>query len=614
MNIIHFYKKVLNRISVEKNRIWKYVDLNKYSLTGYHSFKNADSFKDCLKTMLGAFDGSLIAGIDECYKKVIVSSADQALQHIFDLLGSGPVKLDPIDWHQDFKKGAKWQKVFYRDLTTQKGADIKVPWELSRCQHLLWLGEAYLLTNDGKYAKEIIDEINWWIDDNSLMYSVNWKCAMDVAFRAVNWMFVLNMISDYDGLDDKFVNKVLRSLWQHGFFIRNNLERQIPYSNNHYASDIVGLLYIGALFRHTSKGKRWLKFAQKEYHKEVLTQVLPSGVHYERSVSYHRLMTELFSYPVYMLRRIGEEVPKNVIERIRRMYDYVATYTKPNCLAPLIADNDDGRFVPFIKRDFRRHDYLINPDSIENRFVTFGCSPLFCSFIQGTQFYSDAGVAIIKHERNYLYINHGGYSKCPKETDTLIGTHTHNDLLSFELNLNGEDVLVDAGTYLYTSSKEGRDAFRSTAKHNTIVVDGEEQNGMINSFVLKCNLHKSVLKQISEMVFEGEYCTIIGQMYHNRHFDFNGGMLIITDTIRKTGTGHEAKLFLHFAAGLSPEVMGDELVVKDIANISFNLKPDQIVVEEDTLSPSYGVFVESKTANVIFEFDNDITIKTTIKK
>ena len=564
--------------------------------------------------MLGDYGSSLLEKISGEDRRAIISSAEQALRHEFDLLGSGPIKLDPIDWHQDFKCGARWEKKYYREICYIKGADIKVPWELSRCQHLLWLGEAYLITGEEKYAKEVIDEINWWIDDNPLMYSVNWTCSMDVAFRAVNWMFALNMIFNYQGFDDELSTKVIKSLWQHGFFIRNNLERQIPYSNNHYASDIVGLLYIGALFKHTSKGRIWFKFALKEYYKEILTQVLPSGVHYERSVSYHRLMTELFSYPIYMLKRLGEEVPQKVMERVGKMYDYVATYTKPNGLAPLTADNDDGRFAPFQKRDFRKHDYLNEPYNVENSFVACGMAPLFCSSFQGGQYLPDAGVAIIKKDNNYVFVNHGGYSMHPKETDVSIGTHTHNDLLSFELNLKGEDILVDSGTYLYTSSKEDRDAFRSTSKHNTVVVDGEEQNDMTAPFVLKRNNHKSALMQISENVYEGEYSTIKGHMRHNRRFEFDEGNLIIIDTITKDGSRHFANLYFHFASHLSPEVVGNALIVKDKVKIDFNVKPDNIEVKNDTYSPSFGILQESKTAVVTFEFENELTLNATIKE
>ena len=606
-----FLQKLRNRITIEKNRAWKYCNVGSIAMMGYKPIC-ADSFRFQLRSMLGIFDAGIFDGVCEQDKSIILASANKVLNHEFDLLGSGFVRLDPIDWHIDFKSGLRWEKIFYRDLGKIQGADIKVPWELSRCQHLLWLGEAYLFTKEKKYAQEIIDEICWWIDDNPMMYSVNWKCAMDVAFRAVNWLFALNMIVDYEGFDDRFAEKVTHSLWQHGFFIRNNLERVIPYSNNHYSSDLVGLLYLGELFEGTGKGRRWLRFALKEYYKEICLQVLPSGVHYERSVSYHRMMTEMLSYPVYMLKRVGITVPQEVMERIGNMYAYIATYTKPNGLAPLIADNDDGRFVPFLRRDFRMHGYMNDMNSVENRFVTVGMQPLFCTQTKGSKLYEDAGVAVIRQNNDYLYVNLGGYSKNPKESDMVIGTHTHNDLLSFELNLRGKDILVDAGTYLYTSSDSDRNAFRSTSKHNTIVVDDEEQNEFAAAFALKRNVRKGILKQVDKGSIVGEYTTMKGQMNHQRHFNFNNGELIIVDKLTKSGAGHLAKFFFHFAEGIQPVVNDKVLTIDNDLEIAFSVQPIRLEVIDDTLSPSFGVLVPSKTAVATFKFSHEIIIETRI--
>lgn len=604
--------KIKNRFASQKNRFWKYFNVRRTAMRGYRCFADAAAFKLRLRAMLGAYNTILLDGISDDDKDLILCLAEQALRHEFDLLGSGPVKLDPIDWHTDFKCGAIWEKGFYKEIQTPKGADIKMPWELSRCQHLLWLGEAWLLTGENKYAKEVVDEINWWIDDNPLMHTVNWKCAMDVAFRAVNWLFALNMIADYHGFDNHFAEKASKSLWQHGFFIRNNLERVIPYSNNHYTSDLVGLLYLGKLFEMTRKGRRWLRFALKEYYKEICQQVFPSGVHYERSVSYHRMMTEMLSYPVYMLKRMGETVPQEVMERIGNMYSYIATYTKPNGLAPLIADNDDGRFVPFLQRDFRKHGYLNDNNSVENRFIAAGMQPLFCKQVEKGRLFEDAEVAIIRQHNDYIFINHGGYSKNPKESDSTIGTHTHNDLLSFELNLRGQDIIVDAGTYLYTSSESDRNAFRSTYKHNTIVVDDEEQNGFVSSFALKRNVRKGKLRPKEDGVIEGDYTTISGQMYHNRQFSFDNGKLVITDNITKTGNGHAARFFLHFAEGLMPVLSDKVLTLDNGVKITFKAAPSRLEIVDDTLSPSFGVLVPSKTAIATFEFDDEISIETTI--
>jgi uncharacterized heparinase superfamily protein len=54
--------------------------------------------------------------------------------------------------------------------------------------------------------------------------------------------------------------------------------------------------------------------------------------------------------------------------------------------------------------------------------------------------------------------------------------HKHNSRLSFELFAGDKSFIIDPGSYIYTADREMRNLFRSTRYHNTVVVDGKEQN------------------------------------------------------------------------------------------------------------------------------------------
>jgi hypothetical protein len=58
----------------------------------------------------------------------------------------------------------------------------------------------------------------------------------------------------------------------------------------------------------------------------------------------------------------------------------------------------------------------------------------------------------------------------------LNGGHAHADALSIVLTVGGRPLLVDPGTATYTMDHEVRDQLRSTAMHNTVVVDGRSQS------------------------------------------------------------------------------------------------------------------------------------------
>ncbi len=70
------------------------------------------------------------------------------------------------------------------------------------------------------------------------MRSINWGCAMDVAIRAINWIWSLSLLDDVV-LSNDVKRDMYGSLYQHGWFIYRNLEgNRLRYNHNHYLSDL----------------------------------------------------------------------------------------------------------------------------------------------------------------------------------------------------------------------------------------------------------------------------------------------------------------------------------------------------------------------------------------
>ena len=147
-----------------------------------------------------------------------LAAADAAVRHEFDLLGSGTHALGAeLPWLDDFKTGRHYPLQYCRDIQymeLDKPTDVKVPWELSRCQHFTALGQAYWLSGDERYAREYRAEIEHWIAANPFAYSVNWACAMDVALRAISWIWGFYFMADSEACADPvFRRAMLRSLF-----------------------------------------------------------------------------------------------------------------------------------------------------------------------------------------------------------------------------------------------------------------------------------------------------------------------------------------------------------------------------------------------------------------
>ncbi|MDO9575337.1 MAG: alginate lyase family protein [bacterium] len=441
-------------------------------------------------------------------KHKIVAGADEICNHSFDLLGSGKTNLErEIKWHLDFKANRRWYLIHPRGIDVDeldKPSDIKVPWELSRCQYFVTLGKAYWLSKDEKYAREFKNETESWIENNPVGLGVNWLCTMEVAIRVANWLCGFYFFKDSSTIDNDFLIKFSKSLLLHGRHIRNNLEYGCI-TSNHYLSDIVGLLYLGILFPEFKESKGWKQFAIQELRNEMQKQVNPDGMDFEGSTCYHRLVLELFFFSTlltvindksfnYDYEKTAREIfGDNYVNRLYKMFEFVLYTLKPNGVMPQIGDNDSGRLHILSEKEILDMRYLLNFGAIffnEPKFKLkeFGFSEdalwIFgekgykrwknltsCSLNDmASKAFPDSGIYVMRDKKVFIIVH------CASNGQNGNGGHNHNDVLSFELNWDGQNFIVDPGTYNYTGDCEMRNLFRSSAFHNTVVFDGEEIN------------------------------------------------------------------------------------------------------------------------------------------
>lgn len=580
----------------------------------------------------------------------ILKKANDVLNHNYDILGSGIVVLQPIDWHIDFKSGYKWPKgrffKDYKQIDLNNSADVKVPRELSRSHHFLWLGQAYLLTTDEKYAIEFVHQVRNWIKNNPLMYTINWGCAMDVSIRAVNWIYSLNMFIDSKHIDDLFIKEVYASLFEHGYFIAANLEKGFPNSGNHYAADLGGLSLLGLLFMDTPSGRKWFNFSRDELFNEVRCQLLPSGIHYDPSISYNRLMIEIFYYSIIVLKRCGVYIPLDIRYRIQQMFDFVLHYTKPDGTAPIIGDEDNGHFLNFGTHANNDHRYLLSLAAIEYTDPRFKCcgskyvnevyflygntskevfgSNIDCVDSVTSKFYPDAGFCILRHRQHYAFIVCSG---TPKYYLKSASSHAHADLLSFELSIGNTTFIVDPGSFLYTSSSQERNLFRSTKMHNTITINDKDQFELCKNDLFKSN---SIAKPIDCSYFEDSkyaiftgshdgYVKYLPSYVHKRVILFNKDVeqWVIEDYILGHGEC-EIKVYFHINSGISIILGDSNVVLVSSMNDSLSLKMTcnadfRLSVIDSYVSPSYGIKYEAQTLVLTARISSNCKIVTQIE-
>src|SRR5262249_16211899 len=142
--------------------------------------------------------------------------AERLCRHHIALLGYGQLDLgESIDWHRDPLSGRRWPRRFWSDYDLVSGCgelDPKLIHELNRHQHLPRLAKAYFLTGDERYARGGVAQSEGWIAQNSRPFAINWTSSLEIAFRAISWIWTIFFLLPSAALDDEAADRIGMSL------------------------------------------------------------------------------------------------------------------------------------------------------------------------------------------------------------------------------------------------------------------------------------------------------------------------------------------------------------------------------------------------------------------
>lgn len=495
---------------------------------------------------------------------------------------------DEPEWRRDPLSNYLWPLDYHRDLNLFRsdGSDVRVVWELNRLGHLLSLADAI----------DFVTQLRSWNAQNPYGRGPNWTCAMEVALRAMNILVAFERFRDSPQLDAETLEFILRLLQQHGRYIQNNLEFSYIATSNHYLSDVTGLLWLGVMLPELREARQWQQFGLTELLREMDRQVLADGADFESATGYHRFVLELFLYSFMLCRETKIEIPKKYWHKLHQMLEYVKAYLRPDGLAPLIGDTDGGQVLPFQPHNADDHAYVLDLGA-----ELFNDPDL--KFPQETsKAFPEAGIYIMRHNDCYLCFNASGAGINGR------GSHGHNDALSIEVSAGGRAFIVDPGTYVYTANLEMRHAFRSTAYHSTVRIDGEEQNTTDPNmpFVIGNEAQPRVLEWQSTSEYDKivaehyGYCRLRLPVTHRRTVTFNKpeSSWLVEDEF--TGHGeHEFEVFFHFAPQLDLTVKEAEVEARagdvglTVRSLSLDQPPHLV---NQHVSRNYGELIDSVSA------------------
>jgi hypothetical protein len=564
-------------------------------------------------------------------ERLIESARGIVEAHRWPLLGYGEKEFGAqINWHRDPLSGRIWPLEYHADVSLwhNDGSDIRVLWELNRLGHLITLGQAYALTKEEGFAAEFFAQVESWHEQNPVGRGANWSCAMEVALRAMNLLAVFSLFRSSQHVTEERLRMLLTMFDHHGAHIRRNLEFSHFATSNHYLSDITGLFWLAIMLPELAFAEEWRAWAMKEMLREMDKQILPDGVDYEGSTSYHCSVVELFLYSFLLCRINAIPIEDKYWRKLQLMLEYLRAILRPDGFIPLVSDTDGGRVMPITSRSANDRDYLLALGAVafnDSKFKLQGIEPpselwwllgedglqsyerLEHSNVEpSSQAFPATGTYLLLHEDLYLLLNAGGTEKGRP------ASHRHNDLLSIEVSAGGRAFIVDPGSYVYTADLHERHLFRSTSYHSTIEIDDEEQQTISEEAPFVNGGEASARVLVWERTAGSDrvaaehtgYERLPEPVTHRRVITFNKPhrCWLIEDELAGKGQ-HKVATRFHFDAGLKVKLSDNNSVIAgdEISGVRLlvrSLDLDQPAeLEAQFTSRHYGSKVESIAAS-----------------
>jgi len=439
-----------------------------------------------------------------------VAQAEAVLAGRVELFGE-PVSVGfpDADWNRDPVSGLRlplssWKNDYLRSASFV--AALRTLWEVNRHYQFVALAQGYALTGERRFREAALALVDSWIESCPYPRGPNWVSALEHGIRLLNWYLGARLLRL---AVSEMPRRWLESIYLHCRFIDRNRSR-FSSANNHLIGEMAGLYVAANAWPFWPESAKWREEARRVLESEARLQVHEDGVGREQTVGY-----QIFVLHFLILTGLVGELHDRPFTReywsiVRSMIGFLRAIADCRGRLPDFGDCDEGMgFMLSPQARARRLQDLLELDDYWSDRAP-GCPtgssaaawlatafprpvnwpreewPRARAFPQGGYFVLGRDLGSPREVLLVFDAGPLGYLS--------IAAHGHADCLSFVLSIGGRRVLVDPGTYCYHRDWKWRDYFRSTAAHNTVRVDGENQSEIGGPFMW---LHKAAPRLIS---------------------------------------------------------------------------------------------------------------------
>lgn len=406
-------------------------------------------------------------------------------------------------------------------------------YNLHYLEFLIPLAVKYCEERDERYYLKWKEIITSWIN-NCNRYSFE---PYTISLRIVNILICLDLLKERIKEEKQLQYLIEESLYKQYRYLEKHQERHLL--ANHYFENIKALV-IGSVYFQDEK--RLEKYFQKMV-EQLNEQILEDGIHYERSLMYHKIILEdiLRIYQAFFSTE-RQEYARLIEPYIRKMLLAMKTLEDGFPRTPLF--NDAGDNVAKSKKS-----------------IELACEEIVGKKIEGltqSDFYAAGYFRFDSKLINLIF-------DCGAPGPKYMSGHAHNDALSVEIASGDRMIFVNSGTGLYQGNQ--RQFFRSTKAHNTFAIDDGEQSELWGEHRAARRLkHLQVIKENG--VLCGSFTAYSGDSYQRElRWDKDNKLAIIDQVKVRDKQKHIYRAYWHLAPNLVYIQYESTIEVRDGANL-----------------------------------------------
>lgn len=530
--------------------------------------------------------------IHETWKYQAMEVADRYLRREYNMFAIPAIDLSKgIDFNKEYKQNLELPLEFapwmdYRN--TKVYGDFKYFWELPRLQHLVLLSKAYFLSQDRRYANEVKQQLELFMDQSPFLLGVNWIMPMEAGIRLVSIVWIIAFLKGYLDKEILLLQRLEGLIQSHVYYITQNYAQHSS-ANNHLVGEAAGVFVAATCFPFLRGIKKYQKEAYFILCREAHRQHHSDGVNKEQGMHYQMFCFDFLVLAGLLGQANQMPFPKSYWDTIHKSATFMASVAHQDGTFRHLGDSDDGHAVILSKETselksllaiaavlFEDHALSREADQLsEKAFWLLGSSSLerFEKIRKGEKgtmhplpdAFPDGGYYVIRSDRGKVVFDCGplGFGA--------LAAHGHADSLGFTLDVDGRSFLIDTGTYTYVASDSYRNYFRSTLAHNTVTVDNLDQSEITGPF-LWGKKAESILLNFQNETDQGMitaehhgYKRLPDPVLHRRKlvFDKTHEVIVVNDFIECAGE-HQVKISFHFAPQYEAEEKEDGFLLKSL--------------------------------------------------